>query len=201
MDGIFCAMLHALYFMTTVGCGTGTGGPYRTMKALRGATRLAFLGFFASHIAFTAIVDGQALAGSAYPRVLRDFLAWYVAVVNDPLMGNPPQWFQSLIVAEICFQLPFFFVACYHLSRTNGSQYTRRYPSWFRSACIAYGAHTATTMVPILTALATNVKATATERCVILLVYLPYLLFPLWILGIAVSDDTVPVPIKNEKVE
>ena len=180
------------------------------MKALQGSTRAAFLGFFASHIVFTVIVDGQALAGSRYPEVLQAFLAWYVAVFNDPLMGHPsPQWFQSLVAAEYCLQLPFFFVACYYLSNNNSLTNSKLhtddddcycYPARFRSACIAYGAHTATTMVPILTALATNANASDFERCIILAVYLPYLFFPLWILYIAVTDDdTTAVSKKKSK--
>lgn len=170
------------------------------MKALQGSTRTAFLGFFLSHIVFTLIVDGQALAGSRYPEVLQAFLAWYVAVFNDPLMGHPPQWFRSLVAAEYCLQLPFYFVACYYLSSSSNSHNGNCYPDAFRSACIVYGAHTATTMVPILTALATNADASDLERFIVLAVYLPYLLFPLWILYIAVmDDDTIAVPKKKSK--
>jgi EXPERA (EXPanded EBP superfamily) len=166
------------------------------MRALQGATRRAFLGFFASHIIFTVVMDGQAIDGAKqYPVMLQDFHAWYVAKFNDPLMGGIPLWFQCFVVAELCLQLPYFFVACYFLSSTTLSHY----PSWFRSSCIAYGAHTATIMIPILTTLASNANATDLERYVILAIYLPYLIFPLWILSIAANDADTQVPSKKGK--
>ena len=62
------------------------------------------------------------------------------------------------------------------------------YPQWFCYACIAYGAHTATTMAlfsPPLRPI--DVEATLVERIMLFGVYLPYLIFPLWILSIAVT--------------
>lgn len=192
-------MVDVYSYLTIV---QSTTGPPETvprcisiMRVLHGATKKAFLCFFASHIVFTVLMDGQALAGSIYPVMLQDFQAWFVAVFNDPLMGTTPLWFQSLVAAELCLQLPFFFVACNFLSNTSLSQY----PGWFRSACIAYGAHTATTMVPILSTLFTNKSATSMERYILLAVYLPYLIFPLWILYIAVKDEITLTKI-NAKV-
>lgn len=164
------------------------------MKVLTGGTRAAFAGFFSSHIVFTLALDGQALAGQVYPQILQDFNYWYVTTFKDPLMSPPsPLWIQSLIVTELVFQLPFFFVACYFLCYfvpVAGSGY----PDWFRSACIAYGAHTSTTLVPILATLATNTLATPAERCMLTAVYLPYLIFPFWFMCIAIfsgsSDKT-----------
>jgi len=157
------------------------------MKPLEGATRTAFLGFFASHIIFTALVDGQALFGQWYPQSFQDLNAWYATIFKDPLMGAAPGellWFQSLVMCEILFQVPFFFAACYFLAVAKDN-----YPDSFRCACIAYGAHTATTMAPILTTLVTNSAASIIERIAILGLYLPYLIFPLWILAIAVTDN------------
>lgn len=166
------------------------------MKALTGTSRLAFLGFFASHVVFTVIVDSQAiLPPNLVPTLLRNFVDWYATTMKDPLMSNPREhlWFQSLVACEVAFQLPFFVVACYFLMSTNGGDSSSLscccyYPDWFRCACIAYGAHTATTMAPILATLATaDTGATATERAALLAVYLPYLIFPLWILFLAVT--------------
>jgi EXPERA (EXPanded EBP superfamily) len=155
------------------------------MNSLKGTTKHAFLGFFASHIIFTLIVDGQAIFPSQiFPTPFKDLLSFYITNFNDPLMQHTPIWFQSLIVMEYCLQLPYFFIACYYLSRTLS-----RYPSWFRMACITYGAHTATTLIPILSCLATNTDASITQRCRIVAIYLPYLIFPLWIWYIAVTDE------------
>jgi EXPERA (EXPanded EBP superfamily) len=156
-----------------------------TMQALSGATRWAMLGFFVSHIVFTVLVDGQIVWAKSYPTALRDFSAWFVETFNDPLCAAPsPLWFQSLVVLECCFQLPFFFVACFYFSKATLASY----PTWFRYACITYGGHAATSMAPILTSLATNVNASTEERYRILAVYLPYLIFPVWLWTIAVSS-------------
>jgi hypothetical protein len=180
------------------------------MKALQGATRMAFLGFWASHIFFTIIIDGQVVLPQwLFPPLLRDLLAWYAALLNDPLMSNSSNnnstnsssdsssnsdsstgtggllWFQALVTCELCFQLPFFIVAVRMLNNNKHNYY----PNWFRHACIAYGAHTATTMAPILATLISNTEAaTVPERVIITALYLPYLIFPLWILLLAVQD-------------
>jgi hypothetical protein len=155
------------------------------MNSLKGATKHAFFGFFSSHIIFTLIVDGQAIfPSSLFPTPLKDLLSFYISTFNDPLMHHAPLWFRSLIVMEYCIQLPFFIIACYYLSKN-----VLQYPSWFRMACITYGTHTATTMIPILSYLATNTDATVPQRCRVVAIYLPYLIFPLWIWYIAVTDE------------
>ena len=56
-------------------------------------------------------------------------------------------WFKSLILFELLFQLPFFFVG-YH------AFYHGR--NWVRIPGIAYGVHTATTLIPILAEIFTD---------------------------------------------
>jgi hypothetical protein len=169
------------------------------MRAFTGATRICFLAFFASHIVASLIIDAQAILPASFiPSVLQDLLSWYAKALNDPLMSRPQDllWFQSLIACELVFQVPFFFVACYYLTtmrNTTGAERHRpkavSYPESFRYACIAYGAHTSTTMAPILATLATNPTATVMEKAMILAVYLPYLIFPLWILRLATRSS------------
>ena len=92
------------------------------MKALDGIHRLAFLGFFASHIAATLIIDIQGIAPATWvPTPLADLLAWYIDTLHDPLMSNAHAlpWFQSLIGLELLFQLPFFVWAVHELSSTS----------------------------------------------------------------------------------
>ncbi|GAX26753.1 hypothetical protein FisN_2Hh297 [Fistulifera solaris] len=152
------------------------------MEAFTGTTRLILLGFFASHIIFTICLDGQAVIPlSFFPQFLIDLGEFEVATFNDPLMGNARNllWFQSFVVLELCFQLPFFCVAVYYLSQSDRSTY----PDGFRSACIAYGAHTSTTLVPILTSFwASEHVASFTERVLLTSLYFPYLAIPLWLL-------------------
>lgn len=158
------------------------------MKAIQGTSRLAFLGFFSSHIVFSFIIDGQAVfPKSLYPKALQDLLTWYATTLKDPLMSNASNilWFRSFVGCEMLFQVPFFFAACLQLSSPSSF-----YPEWFRYACIAYGSHTATTMVPILATISTNTEATWMERALLLSVYAPYLIFPLWILQVAVTSSS-----------
>jgi hypothetical protein len=154
------------------------------MKAIQGAVRTSFLAFFASHIVASLVIDAQAILPSwLVPSSLQALLSWYAKTLNDPLMSRPQEifWFRSLICCELLFQVPFFFMACYYLTRKN----LVVYPESFQYACIAYSSHTATTMVPILVTLATYEDSTAAEKTLILAAYLPYLFFPLGLLYFA----------------
>ena len=116
------------------------------------------------------------------PRLVPAFasrlLAWHVANTGDPLMnhvapGRPPfaPWFKALIYAELALQLPFFFVASYALA-------ARR--NWIRIPALAYGVHTATTLLPILAELADSPEVPSpAARAQLLALYAPYLLLPL----------------------
>lgn len=159
------------------------------MKAFTGATRMAFLIFFCSHIPITIFIDSQALFPEwLFPTFLKDLIDFYAGFVQDPLMGRPSfggLWFQSLVACELQIQLFFFFVAIRQLLLGGSSSW----PDWFRSACLVYGSHTCTSMVPILTVLLTNPESNVTQKCMALAVYLPYLLFPAWLLVLALASD------------
>lgn len=157
------------------------------MKALEGGTRTTFYWFFVSHIFFSLLVDSQIIIPEHYiPSPLLQFNAWYSSTFKDELIANGRNfiWFQSLILCEQIFQVPFFFVAVYYISNTT----MKNYPVWFGPLCMAYGSHTATTLVPILASVMTNEKATFTERMILCNVYLPYLILPSYILYIAAVD-------------
>lgn len=121
-----------------------------TMKPFTGATRTAFLIFFLSHIPITIFVDSQALLPAwLYPQAVQDLLDFYVSFVNDPLMARPifaGPWFQSFVLGEFLFQLPFFCLAV----RMMLSSQLLTWPDWFRTACIIYGTHTSTTLILFL---------------------------------------------------
>uniref|UniRef100_A0A7S3L3V0 EXPERA domain-containing protein n=1 Tax=Amphora coffeiformis TaxID=265554 RepID=A0A7S3L3V0_9STRA len=158
------------------------------MKAIEGIPRIAFLGFFSSHIVATLMIDVQAIAPSALiPTPLADLLTWYASTLNDPLMSRPKElpWFQSLICLEMMFQLPFFFWIVSELSSNR-----KVYSDSFRCACIAYGAHTSTTMAPILTSIVTSASNTFTEKLTLLGVYGPYLMFPFGLMCMAAFDQS-----------
>jgi hypothetical protein len=46
--------------------------------------------------------------------------------------------------------------------------------------------------------LATNEVAVLQERVLVTSMYLPYLIFPLWILWIAATDNSTPPPLKSK---
>lgn len=167
------------------------------MDAFTGTTRLILLGFFASHIIFTICLDGQALIPlSFFPQFLVDLGKFEVAAFNDPVMGNARNlvWFQSLVALELCFQLPFFCVAVYYLSQSDRTVY----PDGFRAACIAYGAHTSTTLVPILaTFWSSEHVATTLERSFLTSLYFPYLAIPFWLLWTTATSAPTGTHNKN----
>jgi hypothetical protein len=148
------------------------------MKVIEGPARIAFLGYFLSHIPITLFIDSQGLFGPYYPKLLTDVVAWYCDLFGDVLMKNAPStdyaWFSSLICFEILFQMPFFFVAIKFLmkggsenpSDRSGSQKQQHYPEWFRMASIVYGTHVSTTLVPIIGAFATSREMTIEQKCV-----------------------------------
>mmetsp|Transcript_4822 Transcript_4822/g.7297 ORF Transcript_4822/g.7297 Transcript_4822/m.7297 type:complete len:168 (+) Transcript_4822:164-667(+) len=158
------------------------------MKTLEGNTRLAFLFFFASHIPATLCIDLQALFPNLYHQKLKDLLLWYTDIFNDELMRGPHDtWFRAIVCGEFFFQLPFFFVAVKVLLNTNN--YNGK--GWFRSACMLYGAHTSTTLIPILACHCANEGATFVEKVMVISIYFPYLCFPLWLAYIGVVSEDV----------
>lgn len=136
---------------------------------MNGVLRAVFLVYFISHIPITICVDLQALFGAHYPEVLRNLFAWYLSTYHDFLMETAPIWLKSIIWIELCFQLPFFFVAAY------GFLYKK---NWIRIPSIVYGAHVATTVVPLLGEIAFSPMLKDSERLPLIGFYTPYLLIP-----------------------
>ena len=133
-------------------------------EVLGPVARAAYLLYFASHIPITMLIDAQAAIDHRhFPEFAQALLDWHIRVNGDILMGAPKLWFRSVVWVEICLQLPFFFVAV-------KAVYDRDEAA-FRTPFIVYGAHTATTMIPILGEIGGSTRLT--------LIYLPYLLFPL----------------------
>lgn len=145
--------------------------------------------YFATHIPATLCVDCQAVLPRAYfPKPVRNVLDFHVSTYNDILMANPPVWFKSFVVVELIFQLPFFFYAIRVLVNMKGcSLYALPQDAPARSLFCAYGAHVATTLVPILATFATSDQLDSTQRTMLLLIYLPYLIIPL-----AIVSETLP---------
>jgi hypothetical protein len=170
------------------------------MRSLTGKTRYAFLAFFASHIPATLIFDSQVAFPGCHPQILQDLLQWYTTTFNDSLMRPPNHetWFRTIVYAEVCFQLTFFFYAVYGL--LNPNKVNGKGVGMFRLSCMIYGAHTSTTLIPILACLATNPGANFMEKVAVVSIYLPYLTFPLWLVFICVvSNDIFESSLEGKK--
>jgi len=132
--------------------------------------RRVFFLYFATHIPITLLIDAQGVSSAFHPQACKDLLAWYTKEFGDFLMDSPPQWFRSIVACELLFQLPFFFVA------VNGFWHGK---NSMRLPCLVYGAHVATTLVPILDAFAHASHLTPEQKAILIGIYFPYLLVPL----------------------
>ena len=103
-----------------------------------------FIIYFVSHIPISMLMDFQlVLPARWYPKSVQEVLKWYQDTYQDAFM-NPaksPLWFRSFVWCEVFIQLPMFFII------TWGLWYRTK---WVRTWAIVYGAHVATTLVPIL---------------------------------------------------
>jgi uncharacterized membrane protein YhdT len=163
------------------------------MKVFEGSLRTAFLCFFASHIPITLLIDGQAVLAPFYPQILRDFVLWYCDLFGDVLMRGPnyESWFSSVVLFELLFQLPFFFVSVSIIRRypENHKKTTEQYPKWFQKSCLVYGSHVATTLIPIIGTFVSSSDMTAQQKVITIGVYSPYFIFPLLLLFYAWIDN------------
>jgi len=144
--------------------------------------RIAFLCFFASHIPITLLIDGQSIFPQHfYPQGARNLYDFYTETFDDFLMARDqsPLWLKSVVCCEFLLQWPFFWFACYCLMNRSNK---------LRIPAIAYGAHTATTLVPILSEFALS-PLPLLSKAILFLFYLPYLLFPLAIMLLAMHGD------------
>eukprot|EP01084_Bolivina_argentea_P168776 292603_1 len=137
--------------------------------------RLSIAAYFVMHFFICILFDAQAVAWFKYPEILeRVLLEWHTEKHGDFLMAERPIWFRSLVCGELLFQVPFFIWATFALMRKDNR---------VRIPCIAYGAHVATTFIPIYGEIASNGAMTSCERMWLAVNYLPFLIMPA---GIAV---------------
>jgi len=192
------------------------------MKLIQGSSRIAFLLFFVSHIPITILIDGQGAFRSYYPQFLIDVVSWYCDLFGDVLMKDNSSnnkndndslvWFSSMICCEILFQLPFFIVAVKMMMRTthssaslasSASSFEKKvddfYPEWFRMSCIIYGSHVSTTLVPIISTFVMSQEMSILQKYATITIYSPYLIFPSWLVWLAVREDFTRQPQKEEK--
>ena len=158
------------------------------MLFLKGWTHTAFLLFFASHIPITFIMDAQVILPFT-PQILSEMRLWYTTTYKDTLMTEPYDLFlKSFVYCEVFFQVPFFIYAVRTLLLKQSS--TR-----FRLLSLIYGSHTVTTLVPILSSIIwqgdDEYNKNSLEKCILFCFYLPYLIFPLWLVIIALNSENM----------
>ena len=138
--------------------------------------------FFLTHIPATVLMDSQAIfPPSVVPGFAKSLLKFHVDTNHDPLMAQQPVWFKAFILFELVFQLPFFFVGFYAFYKQC---------NWIRIPGIAYGTHTATTLIPILAEiLYSNAIPDGGARLKLFLIYLPYLVIPAMIAVLLALED------------
>jgi len=155
-------------------------------------------------------MDSQSLYSHAYrPKPLKWLLDWYLENYNDPVLGGAFgewstgkgklshiisggeggndwvwNWIRSFLWLEALFQFPIFVLAIINLKKDNKK---------FYPYILAYGASTATTLLPSLAAVLSapvgetsirGVQITEGQRMNLLFSYVPFLLIPL---GMAVD--------------
>ena len=144
--------------------------------------RAIVLVFFATHIPATILMDSQAILPPAVvPGFAKSLLRFHVRTNHDPLMEWQPVWFKSFILFELLFQLPFFFIGF-------KAFYERK--NWIRIPGVVYGAHTATTLVPILAEiLHSDSFPDEAARWKLFFISLPYLIVPASMAYVLGVDD------------
>ncbi|KAM9808814.1 sigma intracellular receptor 2 [Syngnathus typhle] len=160
------------------------------MKGIR-LLETVFVFYFTSHIPITLLIDLQTvLPGYLYPQALRDLFQWYSKEFRDPMLLQPPEWFQSFIVCEGLLQIPFFPIAAYAFYK--GSCH------WIRTPAIIYSTHVATTLIPILSHIIFHqytiespwAPQTWQERWTLVAIYAPYLFVPVLLLFTMLLSST-----------
>ncbi|XP_054768729.1 sigma intracellular receptor 2-like [Lytechinus pictus] len=140
---------------------------------------LLFFVYFAVHIPVSILFDSQAIFPRQwYPDFLVTPKLEYTTQYKDVLFAELPIWYKSFIYVEIFIQFPFFFVAAYAFYKGNCK--------WIRIPAIVYGAHTATTVIPIVAEIFFNDFANTTtpapstfqERATLVGIYAPFLVVP-----------------------
>ncbi|KAJ1926702.1 Transmembrane protein 97 [Tieghemiomyces parasiticus] len=151
---------------------------------------LAFFIYFVVHIPTTIFIDSQILLPSAYvPAALNGLIRFWIDLSGDPFiqldgLGLVPGnvWFQTFVACELLIQLPFFFYAAFGLYRDAPG---------VRLPLGLYGAHVATTVLPILTSVwFGEPQLGGDQRLLLTAVYVPYFVVPLLMVAQALYRAT-----------
>ncbi|XP_060569277.1 sigma intracellular receptor 2-like [Ruditapes philippinarum] len=98
-----------------------------------------YLLYFGSHIFFAIFFDSQAIFPDwFFPQQLKDVVKSYTRDYGDSMVAEPPAWYQSFLVCEMLFIVPFSFAAIY--AYWNGVSNNK----WIRTPMIIYSTHVIT---------------------------------------------------------
>ncbi|OWA50205.1 putative Transmembrane protein 97 [Hypsibius exemplaris] len=98
--------------------------------------------FFLVHLTATVLADAQLLfQRSLFPPAVVDFLNTYIKDYKDPLVGNNPVWFRSLLYFEVIAMTPFLVVGVF------GALLGAR---WMRTPSIIYSTAVISMVVPMV---------------------------------------------------
>eukprot|EP00752_Nemacystus_decipiens_P017747 g15914.t1 len=150
---------------------------------MREFVRQAFIGFFASHLIITVLLDSQALPfiEKAYPDFLKWLIQYHIDTNHDYFMAKPAPWFKAFIWLELLFQVPFFaYATAGFLARRNS----------VRIPCVIYGTSAATTVVGIVGDILASDEVTDPQRLRLICVYMPWLVIPSALVLMMAADPT-----------
>lgn len=129
-----------------------------------------FLVYMTFHIAVLLLLDLQGLYGQYYPKLLQEWVYQrYVSNFSDPLMKNPPSWFQAILFEELVFQLPLAILIMYGLMN-------KRY--WVRLPCIIFGTHVVSQVSLIIYEFCKSISVSYAQKTWLIAIYLPVFIFP-----------------------
>lgn len=163
---------------------------------------IVFFLYFLTHIPIAMFVDSQAVFPERfYPQKLIDLKNWYCQEFRDPMMMEPPAWFQAFCLCEMFLQFPFFFVAAY--AYLKGASKAR----WIRLPVIIYASHVATTLLAIFHHTLRHDFSKSKypgprnmeERLQLCAIYSPFFLVPVMILFDASLNAVYQEPVKAKR--
>ncbi|KAJ4469863.1 transmembrane protein 6/97 [Lentinula aciculospora] len=142
---------------------------------------LVYFYFFLNHIPASILLDFQKFYPAAYvPSLLLRIRQWWIDISADPLLMAAARgdnllhgelvWFGCFAWLELLFQFPIFILGMKGLWNGSRSIYI---------LLLAYGASTATTVLPCIFYFFQEHNMTATQRLILLSSYVPFFLVPL----------------------
>ncbi|CAH6721115.1 uncharacterized membrane protein [[Candida] jaroonii] len=139
--------------------------------------------YYLIHIPITLLIDSTVLIPPVF-EFQKAIVSFHIDFNNDFLLKVPPLWFKIFIFFELIFQLPYFFVYCFHL-KDKPSRYI---------GDIIYGLNASlTTFVCLIYAL--NEK-----NYPLMGVYGPYCLIPLLIMINGIKNlNHIISPVESDK--